>query len=224
MELTDELTEELLSSQADYYRRRASEYDVTCYGDVAAARTRIAGIVAQMQPAGTVLEIACGTGLWTEALARTARMVTAIDVAPEAVAIARDRVRAGNVRFEVADVFSWRAAERFDVIFFCAWLSHVPDSRFEKFWQLLGGLIAEGGRVLFVDEPAELRDKETYLPDGEEIAERQLLDGSRYRIVKNFIVPEQLERRLRGLGWECRTWRYDDSDWVLVCGEAHPLA
>jgi 2-polyprenyl-3-methyl-5-hydroxy-6-metoxy-1,4-benzoquinol methylase len=215
------VTDEVLTSQADYYRRRAGEYDATAYGDVPAARTRIARLIAEMDPSGTVLEIACGTGLWTEALAGVAETVTAIDVAPEAVAIARGRVRSDNVRFEVADVFSWTTAERFDVIFFSAWLSHVPTSRFEQFWQLLRGLLAAGGRVLFVDEHVEDRDKETYLPGGDEIVERQLRDGSSYRIVKNFVDPERLERRLGELGWECRI-RRDDSDWVWVCGEARP--
>ncbi len=214
--------DQVLASQAEYYRRRAGEYDVTSYGDVVAARARIARIVAEMDPSGTVLEIAGGTGLWTEALAGLAETVTALDVAPEAVAIARDRVRSGNVRFEVADIFSWTTAARFDVIFFSAWLSHVPVSRFEQFWQLLRGLLAEGGRVLFVDEPAENRSKETYLPGGDEIVERQLRDGSRYHIVKNFVDPERLERRLHGLGWECRI-RRDYSDWVWVCGEARPV-
>src|SRR5436190_7880295 len=94
------MTDEVLAGQVDYYRRRAGEYDVTAYGDVAAARARIARLVAQMQPTGTVLEIACGTGLWTEALAGLADTVTAMDMAPEAVAIARDRVRSRNVRFD----------------------------------------------------------------------------------------------------------------------------
>jgi demethylmenaquinone methyltransferase/2-methoxy-6-polyprenyl-1,4-benzoquinol methylase len=132
------VTDEVLADQVDYYRRRAGEYDVTAYGDVAAARARIARLVAEMRPAGSVLEIACGTGLWTEALAGWADTVTAIDAAPEAVAIARDRVRLASVSFEVADVFSWDPGTRFDVIFFSAWLSHVPASRFGQFWQLLG--------------------------------------------------------------------------------------
>jgi demethylmenaquinone methyltransferase/2-methoxy-6-polyprenyl-1,4-benzoquinol methylase len=217
------VTDEVLASQVDYYRRRAGEYDATAYGDVVAARARIARLVAEMQPIGTALEIACGTGLWTEALAGVAETVTAIDVAPEVLTIARGRVRSNNVRFEVADVFSWRTAARFDVIFFSAWLSHVPLSRFEEFWQLLRGLLADGGRVLFIDEHVDGRDKETYLPGGEEIVERQLRDGSRYRVVKNFVDPERLERRLRGLGWECRI-RRDDGDWVWLCGEARPLA
>src|SRR5215472_16622620 len=131
------VTDEVLAGQVDYYRRRAGEYDVTAYGDVAAARARIARLVAEMRPTGCVLEIACGTGLWTEELAGWADTVTAIDAAPEAVEIARDRVRSANVSFEVADVFSWAQDTQFDVIFFSAWLSHVPMSRFEQFWQSL---------------------------------------------------------------------------------------
>jgi 2-polyprenyl-3-methyl-5-hydroxy-6-metoxy-1,4-benzoquinol methylase len=215
------VSDEVLASQADYYRRRAGEYDATAYGDLVAARARIARLVAEMRPAGTVLEIACGTGLWTEALAGLADTVTAVDVAPETLAIARERVGSGNVRFEVADIFSWRTTARFDVIFFSAWLSHVPMSRFGQFWQLLRGLLAPGGRVLFIDEHVDERGKESYLPGGDEIVERQLRDGSRYRIVKNFVDPERLERRLRGLGWECRM-RRDGGDWPWVCGEARP--
>src|SRR5262249_12549308 len=46
------VTDEVLADQVDYYRRRAGEYDVTAYGDVAAARARIARLVAEMRPAG----------------------------------------------------------------------------------------------------------------------------------------------------------------------------
>jgi ubiquinone/menaquinone biosynthesis C-methylase UbiE len=91
------VTDEVLADQVDYYRRRAGEHDVTAYGDVVAARARIARLVAEMRPAGSVLEIACGTGLWTQALAGWADTVTAIDAAPEMVAIARDRVRSARV-------------------------------------------------------------------------------------------------------------------------------
>jgi 2-polyprenyl-3-methyl-5-hydroxy-6-metoxy-1,4-benzoquinol methylase len=214
------VSDDLLASQVSYYRRRAGEYDATAYGDLEAARARITRLVTEMRPTGAVLEIACGTGAWTESLASLADTVTAVDVAPEVVAIARDRVRSSNVRFEVADVFSWTTAKQFDVIFFSAWLSHVPTSRFEQFWTRLRPLLAEGGRVLFVDEHIDERAKETYLTG--EIVERQLQDGSRYRIVKNFIDPEPLERRLRAIGWDCRI-RRDDSDWVWVCGEARPI-
>jgi hypothetical protein len=172
------VTDEVLADQVHYYRRRAGEYDVTAYGDVAAARARIARLVAQMRPAGSVLEIACGTGLWTEALPGWAR---------------------------------------FDVIFFSAWLSHVPASRFGQFWQLLGSLLPGNGRVLFIDEHVDERGKEAYVAGRDDVVERRLRDGSTFRVVKNFVDPAELELRLRGLGWDC-VIRRDTSDWVY--GEA----
>lgn len=155
--------------------------------------------------------------MWTEALAELAETVTAIDIAPEAVEIARSRVRAANVGFEVADVFSWTPGARFDVIFFSAWLSHVPSDRFEQFWQSLGGLLSEDGRVLFIDEHVDEQQKETYATGQEEIVERRLRDGRAFRVIKNFVDPDGMERRLRRLGWDC-VIRRDGGDWV--CGEA----
>jgi 2-polyprenyl-3-methyl-5-hydroxy-6-metoxy-1,4-benzoquinol methylase len=212
------VTDEVLADQIDYYRRRAGEYDATAYGDVAAARNRIARLIAGMRPTGHVLEIACGTGLWTEALAELADTVTAIDAAPEVVEIASDRVRSANVSFEVADVFSWTPGTRFDVIFFSAWLSHVPTDRFDQFWRLLRGLLADDGRVLFIDEHVDERGKEAYVAGRDEIVERRLRDGGTFRVIKNFVDPQRLELRLRRLGWDCSI-RRDGSDWVR--GEAH---
>jgi demethylmenaquinone methyltransferase/2-methoxy-6-polyprenyl-1,4-benzoquinol methylase len=211
------VNDDVLAEQVDYYRHRAGEYDATAYGDVAAARTRIARLVAQLRPSGRVLEIACGTGLWTEALAEWADTVTAIDTAPEAVAIARGRTRAERLSFEVADVFSWDSKAQFDVIFFSAWLSHVPASRFGQFWQLLGRLLARNGRVLFIDEHVDERGKEAYVAGRDEVVERRLTDGSTFRVIKNFVDPTGLEVRLRELGWTCAI-RRDGSDWVV--GEA----
>lgn len=214
------VTDEVLAEQVAYYRRRAQEYDATAYGDVEAARERIARLVAQMDPRGRVLEIACGTGLWTQALADVADTVLALDAAPETITIARRRAGSANVEFEVADVFSWTARERFDVVFFSAWLSHVPTNRFGRFWVLLRDLLAEDGRVLFIDEHVDERGKESYVRGAGEIVERTLEDGATYRIVKNFVDPRALQDRLRELGWECRV-RRDGGDWIL--GEARPL-
>jgi demethylmenaquinone methyltransferase/2-methoxy-6-polyprenyl-1,4-benzoquinol methylase len=211
------MSDDVLAEQVDYYRRRAGEYDVTAYGDVAAARTRIGRLVAAMRPTGRVLEIACGTGLWTEALAGPADTLTAIDTAPEAVEIARDRVRSANVTFEVADVFSWQPNTKFDVVFFSAWLSHVPMSRFEQFWDSLRSLLAADGRVLFIDEHVDEHEKEAYLAGRPEIVERTLGDGSTFRVIKNFVDPDRLEFQLHQLGWDC-VIRREGRDWVR--GEA----
>ncbi len=210
------MTDDVLDDQIDYYRRRAGEYDATAYGDLSQARPRIARLVADMRPTGRVLEIACGTGLWTEALAQWADALTAIDTAPEALEIARRRV---DATFVVADVFSWRSDTRYDVIFFSAWLSHVPTDRFAEFWGSLRDLLAEDGRVLFIDEHVDERPKEDYVPGRDEVVERRLNDGTTFHVIKNFVEPATLEARLRELGWEC-TVRREGDDWVR--GEARP--
>jgi 2-polyprenyl-3-methyl-5-hydroxy-6-metoxy-1,4-benzoquinol methylase len=207
-----------LAEQVRYYRARAGEYDATAYGDPEATARRLGGLVAELDLHGDVLEIACGTGMWTAALARRATSVTAIDAAPEMLDVARRRIDSSQVRFVLADVFSWSTAATFEVISFSAWLSHVPRGRFEEFWQLLRGLLAEGGRVLFVDEHIDQRFKETYTADPE-IALRTLNNGHRFRIVKSFIDPAELASRLEQLGWHVRIGR-DGSDWIV--GEARP--
>ena len=157
--------------------------------------------------------------MWTGALAAAATAVTAIDAAPEMVGIARGRVTAANVRFEVADVFSWQAAARFDTVFFAFWLSHVPASRFGQFWRQLRSLVAGQGRVLFVDEHPDVRGKEDYAAGSSEIIHRRLADGSEHRVVKVFIEPGRLQAWLRQLGWQSSI-RRDGHDWVI--GEARP--
>jgi demethylmenaquinone methyltransferase/2-methoxy-6-polyprenyl-1,4-benzoquinol methylase len=105
------------------------------------------------------------------------------------------------------------------VIFFSAWLSHVPMSRFQQFWHSLRDLLAEDGRVLFIDEHVAERGKESYVSGREEIVERRLRDGSTYRVVKNFVDPDRLELHLRQLRWDC-VIRRDATDWVS--GEVRP--
>ncbi|WP_419994871.1 class I SAM-dependent methyltransferase [Streptomyces boninensis] len=184
----------LLAEQVTYYRARAGEYD-RVYDERADLRD-LRGVVDELPIAGDVLELACGTGQWTQGLAGRARTVTVLDASPEVLEIARSRTAAANARFAQADIFAWQPPRRYDTVFFAFWLSHVPASRSGAFWSTVAGALAPGGKVVFVDEgPAEAVR--------EEVAStvRQLEDGSRYRIVKIFHDPGALTDDLAGLGW-----------------------
>src|SRR5438128_11593237 len=102
-----------------------------------------------MRPFETVLELACGTGWWTQWLAQHARYVTAVDAAEEMLALNRERVNAANVRYVLADVFSWRPDRRYDLVFFAFWLSHVPQDRFAAFCRIVGDSLSAIGQVFF---------------------------------------------------------------------------
>jgi 2-polyprenyl-3-methyl-5-hydroxy-6-metoxy-1,4-benzoquinol methylase len=206
--------------QVAYYRRRAAEYDVTSYQDLPAADRRIAALVGQMHPGGDLLEIACGTGLWTCHLVSCADSVTAIDAAPEMIALARQRVTGGKVTFVTADILDWTPPQRFDTVFFAFWLSHVPTSAFSGFWSVVRSALVGTGRVLFVDEQPGAGDRETHVAGSGEVVERRLRDGTRHRLIKLVRDHQDLTRQLTQLGWQ-PSIRRSGHDWLL--GEARPM-
>ncbi len=188
--------DDLLAEQAAYYRAAADEYAV----DVAAGR-ELAAALERFAPAGDILELACGPGVWTEQLLRTADRVTAVDASAEMLARARGRVGAARVRFVQADLFTWEVEGRYDVVFFGFWLSHVPLDRFDRFWAMVREALKPGGRVFFVDDNARTPEELVY---GEEssVVERRLSDGTAYRAVKVPHQPADLQARLNRLGWD----------------------
>lgn len=67
---------------------------------------------------GNVAEFGCGSGFFTAALARRADRVVATDLAPGMVELARERVRAPNVAFQVEDVQKTSLPDgEFDTVF-----------------------------------------------------------------------------------------------------------
>jgi demethylmenaquinone methyltransferase/2-methoxy-6-polyprenyl-1,4-benzoquinol methylase len=148
-----------------------------------------------------VLELACGPGLWTESLHRSAASVTAVDAAPEMLARARKRVGPdASIRFVEADLFSWHPTRRYDAVFFGFWISHVPEDSFCSFWNLVDEALAPDGRVFFFDDNHRT-DLELVEGIHSPIVERTLNDGTPFRVIKIPYEPAALERRLRALHW-----------------------
>src|SRR5947209_12534364 len=206
----DEL-DSLLAEQVTYYRARAPEYDATHAVD-AASRARLLDALRVFAPRGRVLELACGTGQWTAELASHASLLTAVDASPEMIALNRVRVRQDNVHYVEADLFAWSAPERYDVVFFSTWLSHVPPQRFEGFWALVADCLKENGRVFLIDELPAVAAHERWIADAiVPLVERPLTTGERYRAIKVLYDPAELGHKLSVLGWlaDIRTvsWR-----------------
>jgi demethylmenaquinone methyltransferase/2-methoxy-6-polyprenyl-1,4-benzoquinol methylase len=208
--------ERVLAEQVQYYRDRAGEYDDWWFrrgrydhGETANTTwfTEAAQVQADLEqfgPAGRVLELACGTGLWTERLAAHATHVTAIDASPEVLQIAATNVHAVNVDFLEADLFAWEPDSTYDVCFFSFWLSHVPTERSQPFWEKVRRALAPDGRVYLIDSArshqASARDHTLQDPD-EEMMLRRLADGREYHIVKHWFEADALRLQLAELGW-----------------------
>lgn len=189
----------LLDAQVSYYRAVAQEY--VDHALPFAGGDELSVALDAFRPTGSVLELACGPGVWTGQLLGYATGITAVDAAPEMLAIASARVNSDRVSFVQADIFAWQPDRRYDVVFFGFWLSHVPLERFASFWTLVANCLNPGGRVFFVDDGYRTPDE---LVEGESstTVRRRLNDGTAHYAVKVPHQPAELEQRLAGLGWQ----------------------
>ncbi|TDB90459.1 class I SAM-dependent methyltransferase [Actinomadura sp. KC216] len=193
--------ERALREQIAYYRARAPEYDRE-YAERSDDMRLLLPVFNEFPIVGNVLELACGTGQWTTLLAPRARSLTAVDAAPETIAIARERVAPAQVEFVCADLFDWRPERTYDTVFFAFWLSHVPPSLSSRFWQIVADALAPGGKAVFIDNgPGEAAIEEVLAGDDVPAVRRRLDDGSEHRVVKVFHEADQLARDLDGWGW-----------------------
>ena len=187
--------------QVEYYRERAPEYDDWFYQrgryDEGERRRRewqaeTGRAFAVLRSLGTVeaaLELAGGTGLWTEHLLRQASRLTVVDSSPQALELARRRVCDDpRATFEVADLFAYRPARRFDLVSFTFWLSHVPPARLPGFFALLRRSLRPGGVLYAVDQSPTARKR----PRGDHLQERTLADGRTYEIVKVYYTADEV--------------------------------
>lgn len=190
--------DQLLDEQAAYYRAVAPEYEN--HGLRLPGGEELSAALHAFRPAGDVLELACGPGVWTGQLLRHASQVTAVDASPEMLALASGRHDNERVRFIQADIFNWRPDRRYDVVFFGFWLSHVPLEMFAGFWSLVADCLQPQGRVFFVDDAYRTEDE---LIEGAEssVIRRRVSDGTSYRAVKVPHDPAALQELLKRAGW-----------------------
>jgi demethylmenaquinone methyltransferase/2-methoxy-6-polyprenyl-1,4-benzoquinol methylase len=213
----DEL-DELLREQAAYYRAHAGEYDLAY--EARQDLQSLASLLDGLPIAGEVLELACGTGQWTDLLARGGHRVTAVDGSAEMLRRARERTAGLDVEFLQADLFDWQAPRRFDTVFFGFWLSHVPAKRLGAFLKLVGGALRPEGRACFIDSgPGDTAGEELLAEQPAPAVQRRLRDGSAHRVVKVFRDCEELARTLREHGWSARAWPVGEK---LIAGLAFP--
>jgi SAM-dependent methyltransferase len=189
---------------AEYYRKRAAEYDAF-YADperqadlavlrdwlVAAARGR------------RILEVAAGTGYWTTVAAPVAASITATDINAEMLAIAADRQPGVHVTVLRADAWDLpHLPDGFDLGMAHLWWSHLRKQERATFLARFAAHLEPGATLLMIDEnlvanlgaPISRSDAA-----GDTWQRRWLECGERFEIVKNYPDRGELERNVAGL-------------------------
>jgi demethylmenaquinone methyltransferase/2-methoxy-6-polyprenyl-1,4-benzoquinol methylase len=184
-----------------YYAQRAAEYErIYAKPERQTDLASLAAMVSTGLAGRRVLEIACGTGWWTERYAPGAAKVFATDVNEEVLAVARSKsYPPGRVEFDTADAFNLAAIPGdFDAVFAGFWWSHLERGAIPAFLAQLHRRLAAVGnaRVVFLDnryvESSSTPVAETDAA-GNTYQLRKLDDGSTHRVLKNF--PNEKELR-----------------------------
>jgi SAM-dependent methyltransferase len=204
-----------------YYSARAPEYDRIYTKPERQSDLRAMQRWLPAELSGRlILELACGTGYWTQFVAPVARSIVAIDAAPEPLEIARTRVaECSHITFLLGDAYRISSGIGvFDAAFAGFWFSHVPHSRRWEFLLHLNERLESGSPVVLFDNlfvegsstPIAERDDE-----GNTYQLRALDNGTVHRVLKNFPTKLELLALVAAIGGDGRfiRWHYY---WALI--------
>lgn len=196
-----------------YYSARAREYD-EIYArperqhDLEQLRELLRRVLAGRE----IMEIACGTGYWTEVLAPVAGSIIAADVNNSVLEIARGRDLRGKVQFVRGDAYGLPFGEqKFTGGLVAFWWSHVPKARLQEFVRGFFRPLHAEAAFAFIDNhyvdgsstPICRRDSA-----GNTYQLRKLRDGSETEVLKNFPTQSELREQLDPFSTELRVEQF----------------
>ena len=183
----------------EYYRRRAAEFEVVYDRADPARRAEIKLLIRAAQESlrgRRVLEVACGTGYWTQFVSRAAREITATDSVEEVLNVARRKTYHCPVTFHLENAYTLSfEAEVFDGGLANFWFSHVPRHRIDRFIEGFHHTLRPQSSVFLADNvlvPDVGGELIRRAGDDNTYRRRTLRDGSEHVIIKNYYSAEEL--------------------------------
>ena len=185
-----------------YYRERAPVYDrVYAYPERQDDLRWLEAAIPAALADRVVLEIAAGTGYWTQCISLRATSICATDTALEALRQVPARPLACPVETRVAGAYGLNdVGGRFSGAFARLWFSHIPIARRADWFRALHACLAPGASVVIVDNSAaQCRRLPIARTDQAENTYqlRETDAGKEYEVLKNFPVASELEAVVR---------------------------
>ena len=191
---------------AQYYADRASEYDAIYSkperkGDI----KKLSGLLTGKLRSKHVLEIACGTGYWTQFYGPHTDSTTATDYNEEVLSIARNRLEIyDNIRVERSDAHSLEnMCGDFDAGIAAFWWSHLQKSKIARFLETFHSKLSRGSRVVIADN-IYVEGSSTPISRTDDVGNsyqlRSLKDGRTYEVLKNFPTEAEFRSQITPYG------------------------
>ena len=189
-----------------YYARRANEYEQVYdkperQQELAWLRERIP----RLFKGRNVLEVACGTGYWTQHLATSAHRVYACDINEPVLEIAREK-RIPNATFFKADAIALEGIPAgCNAAFAGFWWSHVKKSGLKQFVSNLAAKVEPGAVVAILDNawaPGSSTPISRTDAEGNTYQMRTLASGEQMEVLKNVPTPQELTEAVRPVARE----------------------
>jgi len=217
---------DIIKQTIKYYRKRASLHDTYMNYSSLANTEKLLGALVRLFirhiQNKNILEIACGTGTWTQVLAKYAKSVLATDSSPEMLKIAKKKCENNtNISFFESDAYQLNNVNQdFDVSFSADWWSHIPKSKIYNFLLNLHSKLHTGAQIIFIDMlPNSSLKLDEYQQDEDSnlFRIRKLPDDSEYKIIKNFPSKEELTTVLKPFVNDFKFYQHQNlKRWLLI--------
>ncbi len=186
------------AKMVEYYAKRAAEYEHIYLKperqeDLKTLQAKLSGCFKGLD----LLEIACGTGYWTQFACRSARSIVATDCNEPVLDIA-NRKHYGDcpVSFQIENAYALENVKRlFSSALVGFWWSHVPKSKLGDFLRILHSKLCNGAYVIIFDNRyVEGSSTRIHRADeeGNTYQIRGLSNGSQHEVLKNFPTRSEL--------------------------------
>ena len=210
-----------------YYAARAREYDRVYEKPERQSELQILKtFIEETLRNERVCEVACGTGYWTQFVAKTATSIWATDRADATLEMARARQLKSHVRFECQDAFKLPKPPQPCTAGLAAFLwSHISKPDIPRFLNSFHNALKPGSIVVCMDN-IYVEGSSTPLSRTDALGNtyqiRQLENGSKHEVMKNFPTEPELLKAVEGISTDATVQCYKYF-WTLTYRTALPV-
>ena len=189
------------NNQIQYYSKRAEEYEKIY--DLPERQPNLLKIKEFLKEKFTnkeILEIACGTGYWTQYISETGKSIFSTDINNSVLEIAKSKKYSCPVNIETTDIFDLSAVNQsFESGFGGFIWSHILKQEVPRFIDQFLSKIDKGGLVVFIDNTF-VEGSSTPISNidehGNSYQMRKLRNQETYTVIKNYPTDEEVTKIL----------------------------